>query len=73
MPCSASTLTDPVTRLAGAAGRLDEPGRRGSPPSAADTGSGMAARRTGLPPFTAIRVDGGAPAIASGAIRRAPA
>lgn len=57
--------TDPVTRLAGV------PDDWSNRPleltaTATDSGSGMAATNGGSAPFTAIRVDGGSPAIAGG-------
>jgi hypothetical protein len=57
--------TDPVTRLAGApAGWTNQ--AVGLIASATDAGSGVEQAANGQPPFTAIRVDGGAPAIAFG-------
>jgi hypothetical protein len=55
-------ITDPVTRLVGApAGWTNRTASLTA--SATDSGSGMEAEGDGQPPFTAIRVDGGAPAI----------
>ncbi len=57
--------TDPVTQLAGAPTAWTN--RTASlTASATDSGSGMEASGGGPPPFTAIRVDGGAPEIALG-------
>lgn len=56
---------DPVTHLAGApAGWINRTAWLTA--SATDTGSGMEPGSGGPPPFTAIRVDGGAPQIATG-------
>ena len=56
---------DPVTRLRGApAGWTRGPVELGA--NATDTGSGMSPGGQGPQPFTAIRVDGGAPVIARG-------
>jgi hypothetical protein len=58
--------TDPTTRLAGVpAGWTRHPVRLRA--SASDAGSGMSPSGQGPPPFTAIRVDGGAPTVAAGA------
>jgi len=57
--------TDPVTRLAGAPeGWSNRPLTLTA--TATDDGSGMSATGDGPPPFTAIRVDGGAPTVAAG-------
>jgi hypothetical protein len=58
-------LTDPVTRLAGAPdGWTNRPVKLAA--SASDGGSGMVAAGESPLPFTAIRVDAGAPTIAPG-------
>jgi hypothetical protein len=58
-------ITDPVTRLAGApAGWTNRTASLSA--SATDGGSGMEPDGSGPTPFTAIRVDGGAPAIGLG-------
>jgi hypothetical protein len=58
--------TDPVTRLSGAPpGWTNRTVRLVA--RATDAGSGMAPDGDGPPPFTAIQIDGGAPAIAAGA------
>lgn len=58
-------LTDPQTRLAGApAGWTNRPVALAA--SASDAGSGMGVGGDGPAPFTAIRIDDGAPAIAMG-------
>ena len=58
-------LTDPATRLAGLpAGWTNRPATLTA--SASDSGSGMNAVGGGPTPFTAIRIDAGAPAIAPG-------
>jgi hypothetical protein len=57
--------TDPVTRLAGATGGWTNRTAYLAA-SATDGGSGMAADGPGFQPFTAIRVDGGAPEISLG-------
>jgi hypothetical protein len=57
--------TDPVTRLAGMSGGWsDRPLTLTA--TATDDGSGMTATGEGPSPFTAIRVDGGAPTVAAG-------
>jgi hypothetical protein len=57
--------TDPVTRLEGEQSSWsDRPVRLTA--YAADTASGMSATGSGATPFTAIRVDGGAPVAAAG-------
>jgi hypothetical protein len=57
--------TDPVTQLAGApTGWTNRTASLTA--NATDSGSGMEASGDGPPPFTAIRVDGGAPEIALG-------
>jgi hypothetical protein len=58
-------VTDPFTRLSGApVGWTNRTARITA--SATDSGSGMEASEDGTTPFTAIRVDGGAPATAPG-------
>jgi len=57
--------TDPVTRLAGAqSGWTNHPVTLVA--TASDAASGMAAGSAGASPFTAIRIDGGAPIVAPG-------
>ncbi len=57
--------TDPITRLEGTAdGWVDHPVKLTA--AATDTGSGMEPDGQGPPPFTAIRVDDGAPTIRAG-------
>jgi hypothetical protein len=58
-------LADPITRLAGAPAGWTK-GTARLTAQATDSGSGMEPRSGGPPPFTAIRVGGGAPAVALG-------
>jgi len=59
-------MADPVTRLTGAPGGWTSRAVRLTA-TATDSDSGMSPRSGGPPPFTAIRVDDGVPAVALGA------